>query len=85
MPVTLNPSAQTAPGVYVYQDAAGPVPTAIASFNRVYYLGGATGGPGNEPRQIISRDDFVNVFGGSAAINLNNIDFFFANVPAGQL
>jgi phage tail sheath protein FI len=87
MPVELNSAVQTAPGVYVSENAVGPVPTAIASFNRVYMVGSASGvvvAP-NTPTQVISRTDFENQFTSSAAVNLNTIDLFFANAPNGIL
>jgi hypothetical protein len=83
--VSLNAASQTAPGVYVFENAVGPTPAALASFNRVYYLGSASAGPATTPTQIISAVDFTNQFTSSSAINLNNIDFFFRNVPSGQL
>lgn len=82
--VALNAATQTAPGVYVYENADGPIPAAIAPFNRVYYVGTATGGTANTPTQIISSTDFTNQFTSSTAVNLNNIAFFFRNVPNGQ-
>ena len=82
--VALNAATQTAPGVYVYENAEGPIPATIAPFNRVYYVGTATGGTANTPTQVISVDDFENVFTSSSAVNLNNLAFFFRNVPNGQ-
>ena len=81
----LSFSQSSAPGVYITEARAGTLPAEIASFNRIYMMGSAssTTVAALTPLQIVSREDFDNQFGSSAAVNLNAIDFFFRNLPRG--
>ena len=81
----LSFSQSSAPGVYITESRAGTLPAEIASFNRIYMMGSAssTTVAALTPLQIVSREDFDNQFGSSAAVNLNAIDFFFRNLPRG--
>lgn len=83
----LSLSQSSAPGVYITESRAGTLPTEIASFNRLYMLGSASGDTiaANTPTQIRSREDFDNQFGSSSAAILNALDFFFLNLPNGIL
>lgn len=81
--VILNSNILTAPGVYVSENTAGIVPLELASFNRCYMLGTAATGVYNEPYQIVSAEDFSNVFGSSTS--LNSVTLFFRNHPNGVL
>ena len=85
MPNILNTNIALAPGTYVVETEAGFIPTELASFNTTYMIGtGATGGaPKDIPTQVISADDFTNVFGVSGS--LASVKLYFANNPNGVL
>ncbi|MBE9178674.1 phage tail sheath family protein [Oculatella sp. LEGE 06141] len=81
--VLLNINANLAPGVYVTEDTAGYIPTELSSFNTTYMVGSSATGAENEPVQVVSVEDFTNVFGTSAS--LNPVKLYFANNPNGVL
>lgn len=70
------------PGIFLYEDVAGPTPPAIALFSRCYVLGSSSLGDSltNVPTLIGSMDDFTNLFGSSAAITLNTIEAYLRNL-----
>ncbi len=70
------------PGIFLYEDVAGPTPPAIALFSRCYVLGSSSLGDSltGEPTVIGSMDDFTNLFGSSAAITLNTIEAYLKNL-----
>jgi uncharacterized protein len=69
------------PGIFVFENTAGPTPPAIATMNRLYMLGSSTIGDAltGVPTVIGSMDEFTNLFGSSNAINLQSIDAYLKN------
>lgn len=80
---TLNTNQLTAPGTYVFENAAGVIPATIASFNRCYLVGTSASGTAKTPTQVTSVDDFTTQFGASPS--LNSVKLFFANLNDGIL
>jgi uncharacterized protein len=70
------------PGLFLYESVAGATPPAIATFNRCYVFGSSTLGDAltNSPQVVGSMDEFTTLFGSSAAITLNSITAYLANL-----
>lgn len=81
--MSLSTAIAGAPGTYVLEDTAGLIPASLVRFNRVYMLGTSSIGTYNEPRQVISVDDFINQFGLSPSVDY--VKLFFRNAPTSIL
>lgn len=82
MPVTL--STVLSPGTYVTENTTGVIPVERASFLTVYMMGTGTTGALNTPTQVLSEDDFKNIFGATSA-SAKHARLFFANAPTAVL
>lgn len=69
------------PGIFVFENTAGPTPPAIATMNRLYMLGSSTIGDAltGVPTVVGSLDEFTNLFGSANAITLQSIDAYLKN------
>jgi hypothetical protein len=71
------------PGVYVFEDTDGYVPTNISDHANCVMIGSASTGANLVPTQVASVDDFKNVFGTSPS--LGYVERYFAADPNGSL
>lgn len=78
-------SGRGTPGYEFEVGTAGPAIPSVAAYSRLYLLLTCTGTvvPAGVPTVVGSMDDFVNLFGSSAAINLDSIECYLDNFDQG--